>query len=374
VTRDKKFTVVFEESGVVAEVKDTVANPTANNFGTFTIKIKPLTLASFSIKHVAMDGQPLPNSGQRIKVTRDYKALAAVSSNVTTFTLPQPTVTPGGVPAVVNSPIQFEDPWGLTVDSATGRLYVTDVKKQRIFGFDSELRPFLELECPKVDGKDPYPRGLVFLPEQQRLIVVAAGIGQIQVFDASQTPKYLFPYGQGAGDAAGQFKTPRGTCLCPEGGEIAVVDTDNCRIQIYGQAGEFKRVFGEKGRDGAKLFYPASVAYRKSPAGDRQLIVTDCDNFCVKVYNFDTGTHVHTIEQNGQGWKFNGPSGVCVDPYLGNIFITDYRDHSIFVFDHDLKFVTKLGVGQLNGPRGIAVDTKGRLLVADMGNHRLAVF
>jgi len=363
VNLNKTFKVTFDpaESAVVQQ---TVANPTANNFGTFTLKIKPASLNPFKIKEIIMDGQGIPNAALPVTVARDYKAIAPGPA-VREFLL--------NTADTVNGAIKLEDPWGLTVDSASGRFYVTDARKQRIYGFDPDLRPFMELACPKLGDVDAFPRGLAFLPDQQRLIVVCAGTGKMQVFDASASPKYLYPYGTGVGTGPQELKTPRGACLCP-GDEFAVVDTDNCRIQIYGVAGEFKRMFGKAGREGADLWYPAAVAYRKSPSGEDQLVVTDCDNFRVKIYNLQTGALADTIEKEGEGWKFNGPSGVAVDPILGNIFITDFREHNIVAFNRDLKFIAKIGVGKLNGPRGIVVDPKGRLIVADMGSHQVLIF
>jgi len=358
-TRNRVFSVVFEEPSPRPEVKPAVFTATSQDAGYYTIEIRPCSLAPIAIRHITMDEKPIPESDFRVRVTRTYR--------------PDLATVPLRVFGVNRGPIEFEDPWGLAVDDR-GRLFVTDSKKQHLYVIDSDLATCRRLECQKDEGREPYPRGLVFIPDKRQLVAVCSGQGKMQVFNVADEVTYITSCGNGVGDAAGQFTNPRGACLCP-GGDIAVVDSDNCRIQIYGPDGNYNRTIGEKGREGGKLFYPASVAHRKAPGGEDQLVVTDCDNYCVKVYNFGTGAHVHTIDREGEGWKFNGPSGVCVDPFLGTVFISDYRDHCVFVFDEELKFVAKLGgPTKLNGPRGIAVDAKGNLFVADMGNHRLVKF
>ena len=110
-------------------------------------------------------------------------------------------------------------------------------------------------------------------------------------------------------------------------------------------------------------------------------------------------------------------SGVDVAP-CGTIFVSDYNNHKIHVFDADRKFIRSFGrqgveKGQLQGPRGVAISTdgllyvthsngvnvmkddgmfmqrigcgtlncpwdvavhKGEVFVADFGNHHVAVF
>ncbi len=60
----------------------------------------------------------------------------------------------------------------------------------------------------------------------------------------------------------------------------------------------------------------------------------------------------------------------------GNIYVADYNNHRIQVFDSDGNFVKKFGKqgsqdGQFNVPRGVAVDSNNNLYVADAGNVRI---
>ena len=79
------------------------------------------------------------------------------------------------------------------------------------------------------------------------------------------------------------------------------------------------------------------------------------------------------------GDNFNQPLDVAWDA-AGNIYIPDgYGNARVAKFDKNGKFIkswgaTGSGPGQFNTPHSIAVDAKGMVYVADMGNSRIQVF
>jgi sugar lactone lactonase YvrE len=80
---------------------------------------------------------------------------------------------------------------------------------------------------------------------------------------------------------------------------------------------------------------------------------------------------------NGDG-QLTDPRGVAVDA-KGNVYVADTGNNRVEVFGPDGKFVRAFGSfgggdGQFNEPRGIAADTQGNIYVADTWNARVVKF
>jgi DNA-binding beta-propeller fold protein YncE len=85
---------------------------------------------------------------------------------------------------------------------------------------------------------------------------------------------------------------------------------------------------------------------------------------------------------NGAAAQFNTPVGVAIDGE-GSFIIADYSNHRVRKITPDGTVSTLAGSGsegsadgegaaaQFSYPRGVAVDGKGNIIVADWGNHRV---
>ena len=97
------------------------------------------------------------------------------------------------------------------------------------------------------------------------------------------------------------------------------------------------------------------------------------------------GTQADILSGNAPNGTFNEPWGVAVGPD-GSVYVTDTWNHRVQKFSEDGRHLKTWGqFGQpaaeipesasfLWGPRGIAVDSHGRVFVADTGNKRIVVF
>ena len=143
--------------------------------------------------------------------------------------------------------------------------------------------------------------------------------------------------------------SPRAVALGPNG-ERVIADTGNHRVVVLDRDGNYLRSFGSYCNLGDPTNTPCV-----DPDGDGPLVTGD-----------------------GQ---FYEPWGVAVDAQ-GNLFVADTWNGRIQVFDSQGEFLRKWGlfaiadggVGDPNalfGPRGIAFDLDGNLVVADTGNKRI---
>jgi len=104
-------------------------------------------------------------------------------------------------------------------------------------------------------------------------------------------------------------------------------------------------------------------------SGDKWIAVSDQGQ--KRILIFDTqGKFVRFIKDKEAGPPpFNEISGMTSDP-KGNIYVMDTWNGRIRGFDMDGQSLTKMGVNNCYGPRGVVWDN-GDFLVADTGNHRL---
>lgn len=63
----------------------------------------------------------------------------------------------------------------------------------------------------------------------------------------------------------------------------------------------------------------------------------------------------------------------------GIVYVTDHRNDSILVFDADGNFIktigsTGSGLGKVDAPFGITVDSAGNIYVTEVGNNRVQIF
>ena len=185
-----------------------------------------------------------------------------------------------------------------------------------------------------------------------------------------------------AGAEAGQFNAPRGMAVAPDG-TLYVADSRNNRIEHLTADGKVLQVWGgfgdvSKGAVPGGLFNePWGVAV--APDGSA-VYVTDTWNYRVQKFTPD-GKFIKMWGYFGQGEKpdaFWGPRGIVVDQ-KGDVFVADTGNKRIVEFDSEGNSITEFGgagldPGQFDEPVGITLDAAGHLYVADTWNQRVQVF
>jgi len=164
-------------------------------------------------------------------------------------------------------------------------------------------------------------------------------------------------------------------------GNIWVFHRSEPGILEFDASGKFLKSFG------AGMFVQA---HGLSIDGEGNVWVTDSqgkDGKGQQVFKFSPdGKVLMTLGKAGVAGSgpdtFNGPSGVVVAPN-GDIFVADGHggdtNARIVKFSKDGKFIKEWGKkgsgpGEFDTPHSIAMDSKGRIFVADRVNNRIQIF
>jgi len=132
-------------------------------------------------------------------------------------------------------------------------------------------------------------------------------------------------------------------------------------------------------KSNGKLNIPADISINASG----QVIV--CGRWLESVQVFDmTGASVASFGSSGSGdGQFTGVTGIAVDEqeriYVTETTVFGLGKRRVQAFDKDGEFIFQFGskgqnLGEFKEPRGIAVDKKGNIIVADSGNNRIQIF
>jgi predicted membrane-bound mannosyltransferase/sugar lactone lactonase YvrE len=189
-------------------------------------------------------------------------------------------------------------------------------------------------------------------------------------------------FGSGVGIGPGQFQSPQGISVA-EDGSIYVADSLNHRLQKFDRNGEFITAIGGPAESSNPGLFrePWDVA----TAPDGSIYVADTWNHRVQHFNAD-GAYMNGwgVEGNtggqatGDPGVFFGPRGIAADRD-GSILVSDTGNKRVQIFDGTGTFVSQFGgsglqPGQLDEPVGIDTDAAGNVAMADTWNGRVQTF
>jgi peptidylamidoglycolate lyase len=160
-------------------------------------------------------------------------------------------------------------------------------------------------------------------------------------------------------------------------GQVVVLVRTAPYFRVLSRDGALLRTFGDEG------LFQSAHSVTIDPQG--ALWVTDSAAHLVQKFSPD-GRLMMTLGKKGVAGdntsrdSFNQPNHVAIAPN-GDIYVSDgYVNARVVQFSKDGHFVRIIGgvkgsqPGQLQLPHGVALDSKGRILINDSDNQRVSVF
>jgi DNA-binding beta-propeller fold protein YncE len=230
-------------------------------------------------------------------------------------------------------------PIGVAVTSDSSFVIVADLINNRVQvlrlvvgadGISAHLEFVRTLGSGKgsAEGQLKYPTGIALLQSnggpQETVLVAEQGNHRVSQFALDGTFVGIFAGTGKVGSGDGEFNVPQGITVLGSSGEVAVVDRDNHRVQIFDSEGNYKRQFGTKGEEADSQFHhPACLA---SDAHGNLLVVDETNR--LQVFDHE-GKHLCTRSDLGR--YETSPKGIAWSTG-GEIAVANGKAHNALVW------------------------------------------
>ena len=240
-------------------------------------------------------------------------------------------------------PGEFKYPTDISVDSTTGNIYICDESNHRIQVFNSSCE-FLFLFSEHMKN----PSGVTIY--NKKVYTTQNSAHSLCVY--SIDGKYLQSFGK-MGVKESQFKNPLGLCIDDNRNLIYICDQGNDRIQVFNLQ---------------LLTFNSSIQGLEGPKdiniANQEMFVLDKSNPCLHVYNREHQLVREFITRGFTYSQVQNPYHFVIDDNL-NILFTDGSAGLVLKFTKEGNLVDKIAKKEeLKQPRGIAIDSIGRIIVA----------
>ncbi len=173
-----------------------------------------------------------------------------------------------------NGPGQYNDLYGVCVNSVNGKVYVVDCGATCVHILNSDLTFFSKFgRNGSGDGQFSYPCDVAY--DCSGCVYVAEFGNRVQVF----TPDggYLRQFGK-YGSGNGEFNGP--ASICVDSDDLVYVGDCNDRISVFTTEGEFLKLFGSQGSKPGQFNSPYGITVDQYGMA----YVCDCNNSRVQMF------------------------------------------------------------------------------------------
>ena len=225
----------------------------------------------------------------------------------------------------LGQPATLARPFGLALDAA-GNLYIAEQAKRQIrvvspsgstldiFRSDHLIRP--------TDVALDQKRGRLYVADPSHQDSLEHFV---RVFDLDG--KYLGEVGQGRGMAPGQLLFPTYVTLDSDG-NVYVADTMNARISVFDPSGNFLRIIGSRGDGFGRFDKPKGIAFDSFG----NLYVVDSSWSNVQIFGPGGDVLLYFGGRGGYPGLLRNPTGVAISRQQNRIFVADYLNHRVSVY------------------------------------------
>ena len=230
-----------------------------------------------------------------------------------------------------------QQPFSLPTDVASGtngNLYLVDGGNNRIVAFDNTgAVAFTFGSSGRGDGELDRPVG-VGIDGSGRVHVADRGNGRIQVF--AEDGAYLYPVPL---FVDGSKIEPVDVAVNKEGTELFVTSADRHEVFVFDWKGNVLRRWGGRGEEPGQFFHPATIEISAE-----MIYVVDVLNARVQCF-YPDGRVVQVFGKLGAGpGTLFRPKGIAIDT-SGRVFISDSYFGVIQAFEKSGRFLYALGAG-----------------------------
>ena len=273
--------------------------------------------------------------------------VASTPSLATVYQFPTTDFTARGATAPTGK--QIESPYGIAYDEATGYVWVTQTRVNKVSVFDPATNKII---WSSAEGDVNHPREVRIDPSSGKVFV--SGSGGISVFDTTQhtlVKKIEFTDAKGESDIAMNMHVDSadGKLYAPSlsAGTVKVIDTKSYEVE--------KTIQLHKENAEATL-NPSDVTIDKSlkeiyvsTQGDRK-----GTNSGITVYDLETGAYKKTIPFGNQALA------LASDEARDLLYVTDYGTGNVGVVDaRTSTVVSQVSTGATSGANDVLVTADG---------------
>lgn len=292
----------------------------------------------------------------------------------------------GSYGSLGSSPGQFHLPYGITSNTVSNIIYVSDCDNNRVVSFQSTSPNTMSVYGGTAagSGKGQFncPRLLVFDSQSAYLYVADGFNNRVVRFNPDKFESTFKSFGSTQSTCHSILSTPRGVAVDSKG-RVWVTDTGNNRVIRFDPANYQSSCisFGSVGNGPGQFNYPYGIAVDEkglvyvADANNRRIVQFDPANFLPSFTTFGSASSPVSI-QFGTALRsllYDSGSGYLYAGDASNNRIVRFRP-SNFAGTFESFGTAGAGPGQFNYPYGVAFDSFGTAFVTDSNNNRVESF